>query len=117
MRICGVVLPVKKVVRFALRRIYGIGAHRAALICEEMSISDATRVKDLSDLDAIKIKDKIEEKEFLIGPDLQRSVNNDLKRLISNGCLRGRRHLAKLPVRGQRTKSNAKSARRRKGLA
>ncbi len=116
MRIYGVVLPTNKIVKFALRRIYGIGACRADFICKEMNISDSVRVKDLSDLDAIKIRDKIEENKYLIGPDLQRSVNNDIKRLINNGCLRGRRHLSKLPVRGQRTKSNAKSARRRKGL-
>ncbi|QEK38720.1 ribosomal protein uS13 [Candidatus Cytomitobacter primus] len=114
MRIYGFVLPKKKVFKYALRAIYGIGHHRAEIICKDMNIEDSVRVHDLDDSHAVQLGKTIEKYGFIIGPDLQRSINNDIKRLQTNGSLRGRRHLYGLPVRGQRTKSNAKSVRRRK---
>ncbi|USO00947.1 MAG: 30S ribosomal protein S13 [Alphaproteobacteria bacterium] len=105
------------VFRYALRRIYGIGGHRAKVICDEMNIDDSFRVKDMSDADVVKLREIIEKNGYVTGADLQRIVNNNIKRLQANGSLRGRRHLYGLPVRGQRTKSNAKSARARKRVA
>ncbi|QEK38247.1 30S ribosomal protein S13 [Candidatus Cytomitobacter indipagum] len=114
MRIYGFVLPKNKVFRYALRAIYGVGEYRARLICEDMKIEDSVRVKDLDDSHAVQLGKTIEKHGFVIGPDLQREINENIKRLQANGSLRGRRHLYGLPVNGQRTKSNAKSARRRK---
>jgi len=110
-RVFGVVLPDKMVFRYALRRIYGIGSHRAKVVCDEMKIDDSVRVKDLSDSHVVQLRSVIDSLGYVTGVDLQKIVSNNIKNLQANGSLRGRRHLYSLPVRGQRTKSNAKSAR------
>ena len=111
MRVFGVILPDKMVFRYALRRIYGIGAHRAKVICDSMEIDDSVRVKNLSDSHVVKLREVIDDFGYVTGVDLQKIVSNNIKRLQANGSLRGRRHFYSLPVRGQRTQSNAKSAR------
>lgn len=112
-RIAGVNIPTNKRVLIALQYIYGIGPQSAQQICEEASINDAVRVSDLADADVIRIREIIDAK-FLVEGDLRREVSLNIKRLMDLGCYRGLRHRRGLPVRGQRTHTNART---RKGKA
>jgi small subunit ribosomal protein S13 len=107
-RIAGVDLPNDKRVEIALTYIYGIGRTISNKILEACAISPDTRVKDLNEDEVSKIRDKIEN-NYRVEGDLRREIALNIKRLIEIGCYRGRRHRQGLPVRGQRTKTNART--------
>tara|TARA_Y100001970_G_scaffold62532_2_gene79915 strand:+ start:514 stop:894 length:381 start_codon:yes stop_codon:yes gene_type:complete len=112
-RISGVNIPTGKRVIIALTYIYGIGPKIAGDICSEASIDVTKRVNQLNDDEVNKIREIIEQKHNVEG-DLRRKVSMNIKRLTDLGCYRGLRHRKKLPVRGQRTHTNART---RKGKA
>lgn len=107
-RIAGVDLPNDKRIQIALTYIYGIGRTSADEIIANTGINPDTRVKDLSEDEVAKIRDQIEN-NYKVEGDLKREVQSNIKRLTDIGCLRGRRHRLGLPVRGQRTKTNART--------
>lgn len=107
-RIAGVDLPKDKRIEIGLTYIYGIGRVASNNILKESGVNPAIRVKDLSDSDAAKIRDIIE-KSYKVEGDLRREVSMNIKRLMDIGCYRGIRHRKGLPVRGQRTKTNART--------
>lgn len=107
-RIAGVDLPNDKRVEIALTYIFGIGKTTSTRILTDSSINPDTRVKDLSEDEIAKIREKIEN-NYNVEGDLRREISLNIKRLIDNGCYRGRRHRMGLPVRGQRTKTNART--------
>ncbi|MBZ4688534.1 MAG: small subunit ribosomal protein [Clostridia bacterium] len=111
-RIAGVDLPRDKRVEVALTYIYGIGRSRAKQIVDELGIDPQTRVKDLTEAEATKLRETID-KNYTVEGDLRREVSLNIKRLMEIGCYRGLRHRRGLPVRGQRTKTNART---RKGV-
>ena len=107
-RIAGVDLPNDKRIEIALTYIYGIGRTSADEIIADTGINPDTRVKDLTEDEVAKIRDQIEN-NYKVEGDLKREVQSNIKRLTDIGCLRGRRHRLGLPVRGQRTKTNART--------
>ena len=107
-RIAGVDLPNEKRVEIALTHIFGIGRKRAELILEATGVDPATRVKDLREEDTAKLRQEIETKYQVEGA-LHAEVQMNIKRLMDIGCYRGLRHRRNLPVRGQRTKTNART--------
>jgi small subunit ribosomal protein S13 len=107
-RISGIDLPKNKVVEIGLTSIYGIGRSSARKIMEEIGIESSKRIKDLTEEDEAKVR-AIIEKEYMVEGDLKRDVSLNIKRLMEIGCYRGIRHKRKLPVRGQRTKTNART--------
>jgi len=107
-RIAGVDLPNDKRVEIALTYIFGIGRTNATRILTDSSINPDTRVKDLSEEEIAKIREKIEN-NYNVEGDLRREISLNIKRLTEIGCYRGRRHRMGLPVRGQRTKTNART--------
>ncbi|MBQ6017263.1 MAG: 30S ribosomal protein S13 [Clostridiales bacterium] len=107
-RIAGVDLPNDKRIEIALTYIYGIGRTSASKIIVDTGINPDTRVKDLTEDEVAKIRDQIEN-NYKVEGDLKREVQSNIKRLTDIGCLRGRRHRLGLPVRGQRTKTNART--------
>ncbi len=111
-RIAGVDLPRNKRVDIGLSYIYGIGRPLASSILARTTVNPATRIKDLTDAEVAHLRDMIE-KEFRVEGDLRREVQLNIKRLIEIGCYRGLRHKRNLPVRGQRTRTNART---RKGI-
>ena len=112
-RIAGINIPTNKRVEIALTYIHGIGLSSSKKICELASIKDKTRVNNLTENELSKIRDIID-KDFLVEGDLRRKKSLDIKRYLDLGCLRGLRHRKNLPVRGQRTHTNART---RKGPA
>jgi len=112
-RISGVNIPTNKKIDVALTYIFGIGPKISGDICSEASIDISKRVNQLSDDEVNKIREIIESKHSVEG-DLRRKISIDIKRLTDLGCYRGLRHRKKLPVRGQRTHTNART---RKGKA
>ena len=112
-RIAGVNIPTQKRVLVALRYIHGIGPAKAKEICEKVGISEDRRVHDLTDAEIIQIREVID-RDYLVEGDLRREVAMNIKRLMDLGCYRGLRHRKGLPVRGQRTHTNART---RKGPA
>ena len=112
-RISGVNIPTNKRIRVALTYIFGIGPKIANDICNEASVDIKMRVSQLKDEEVNKIREIIDAKHSVEG-DLRRKVSMDIKRLTDLGCYRGLRHRKKLPVRGQRTHTNART---RKGKA
>ncbi len=112
-RIAGVDLPREKRVEIGLTYIYGIGKSKSQEIIKKTGINPDTRVRDLSDDEVAKLRDIID-KEYVVEGDVRREVSLNIKRLMEIGCYRGRRHKMGLPVRGQRTKTNART---RKGPA
>jgi small subunit ribosomal protein S13 len=112
-RVAGIDLPKHKRVDVALRYIYGIGEHLAEIVCESTNVNPATRVKDLTDSEIGRINAEIS-KTYKVEGDLRREVQGNIKRLMEIGCYRGLRHRRSLPVRGQRTKSNARTRRGRR---
>ena len=112
-RLAGVNVPSSKRLVIALTYILGIGKKYANDICSTVSIDKNKRVNDLTEDEIIKIRECID-KSYIVEGDLRRSVSNNIKRLTDLGCYRGLRHRAKLPVRGQRTHTNART---RKGKA
>ncbi|MBQ4039955.1 MAG: 30S ribosomal protein S13 [Oscillospiraceae bacterium] len=107
-RISGVDLPREKRIEVGLTYVYGIGPAIAKKICEETGINPDTRVKDLTETEEAKLRECID-KNYLVEGDLRRSVAMDIKRLTEIGCYRGYRHRKGLPVRGQRSKTNART--------
>ena len=107
-RIAGVDLPLNKRVEVGLTYIFGIGRTRASRICDQAGVSKDIRVKDLSEDDVRKIRGIITEEGKVEG-DLRKDVGLDIKRLMEINCYRGMRHRRGLPVRGQRTHTNART--------
>lgn len=107
-RISGVDLPREKRIEIGLTYIFGIGRPTALLILEKTGISPDTRVKDLTEDEAGAIR-KVVEQELVVEGDLRREVSLNIKRLMEIGCYRGIRHRRGLPVRGQKTKTNART--------
>jgi small subunit ribosomal protein S13 len=112
-RIAGVNLPTAKRVEIALTYIHGIGPAKAREITSKLSIEPARRVNQLTDSEVLKIRETIDA-DYLVEGDLRREVAMNIKRLMDLGCYRGLRHRKGLPVRGQRTHTNART---RKGPA
>lgn len=112
-RIAGVNIPTQKRVEIALTYIYGIGPCNAKKIMEEAQIESTKRVNELTDQEVLKIREIID-RGFKVEGDLRREVSMNIKRLMDLGCYRGLRHRKGLPVRGQRTHTNART---RKGKA
>ena len=106
-RIAGVNIPNHKHAVIALTAIYGIGSTRARLICEAAGVNPATKVKDLDDVAVDKLRDIVA--KFAVEGDLRREITMNIKRLMDLGCYRGVRHRRGLPVRGQRTRTNART--------
>ena len=107
-RIAGVDLPKDKRIEIGLTYVYGIGRTSAKKILDMTGINPDTRVKDLTDEEEAKIRECIDH-HFIVEVDLRRSVALDIKRLTEIGCYRGQRHRRGLPVRGQRSKTNART--------
>jgi len=112
-RIAGVNIPTQKRVEVALTYIYGIGPTKAAEICAKVGIPAQRRVSELTEQEVIRIRETID-REYQVEGDLRREVAMNIKRLLDLGCYRGLRHRKGLPVRGQRTHTNART---RKGKA
>jgi small subunit ribosomal protein S13 len=112
-RIAGVNIPTQKRVEIGLRYIHGIGPAKAKEIIEKVGISPDRRVSDLTESEIIQIREAID-RDYLVEGDLRREVSMNIKRLMDLGCYRGLRHRRGLPVRGQRTHTNART---RKGPA
>ena len=112
-RISGVNIPTNKKIYIALTYIFGIGRKRASDICIKASIDQSKRVNQLNDAEVTKVRELIES-SYSVEGDLRRGISMDIKRLTDLGCYRGLRHRKKLPVRGQRTHTNART---RKGKA
>ena len=108
-RIAGVDLPREKRVQVGLTYVYGIGQTTANKILEATGINPDTRVKDLTLEEEAKIRDYIDQANIIVEGDLRRNVALDIKRLTEIGCYRGMRHRRGLPVRGQRSKTNART--------
>ncbi|MDQ3813530.1 MAG: 30S ribosomal protein S13 [Armatimonadota bacterium] len=107
-RIAGIDLPRDKRIEAALTYIYGIGPSSARHILEVAGISPDVRVRDLSEHEVARLRE-IVERDYRVEGDLRREVNANIKRLVDIGCYRGLRHRRGLPVRGQRTKTNART--------
>ncbi|BAQ17727.1 30S ribosomal protein S13 [Methyloceanibacter caenitepidi] len=112
-RIAGVNIPTNKRVEIALTYIHGIGDAFAKEICEKVSIPSERRVNELTESEVIQIRETID-RDYVVEGDLRREVSMNIKRLMDLGCYRGLRHRRGLPVRGQRTHTNART---RKGPA
>jgi small subunit ribosomal protein S13 len=112
-RIAGVNIPAQKRVEIALRYIYGIGPQNAKIICDRVGIPSERRVNQLTDDEIFRIREVIDQ-NYKVEGDLRREVAINIKRLMDLGCYRGLRHRKSLPVRGQRTHTNART---RKGPA
>ena len=111
-RIAGVNIPDNKHIRVSLTYVYGVGNSLAASICDKLSIAQDTKVIDLSEQELESIRTELG--NYLVEGDLRRDYSLSIKRLIDLACYRGSRHRKKLPVRGQRTRCNART---RKGKA
>ena len=112
-RIAGVNIPTAKRVEIALQYIHGIGPAKAREIVEKVGIARERRVHQLSDQEVLQIRETID-RDYIVEGDLRRDVSMNIKRLMDLGCYRGLRHRRSLPVRGQRTHTNART---RKGKA
>jgi small subunit ribosomal protein S13 len=112
-RIAGVNIPTNKRVLIALTYIHGIGRVHAKEICAKVGIPENRRVSELADTEVIQIREVID-RDYVVEGDLRREVSMNIKRLMDLGCYRGLRHRRGLPVRGQRTHTNART---RKGPA
>lgn len=109
-RIAGVDIPRDKPVVIALTYIYGIGSTRSKQIIERTNIDPGRRVRDLTEEEVNRVREVID-REYTVEGDLRREVNLNIKRLMEIGCYRGLRHRRGLPVRGQRTRTNARTRR------
>jgi small subunit ribosomal protein S13 len=106
-RIAGINVPVQKHTVIALTSIYGIGLTRAQSICDNASVARDAKVRDLTDQEVEALRSEVA--KFTVEGDLRREVSMDIKRLKDLGCYRGVRHRRGLPLRGQRTKTNART--------
>ena len=112
-RIAGVNLPTNKRIVIALQYIYGIGPAKAKEILEKVSLPESRRVSQLTDQEVLSLREMVD-RDYVVEGDLRREVAMNIKRLMDLGCYRGLRHRKGLPVRGQRTHTNART---RKGPA
>ncbi len=115
-RIAGINIPKEKRFVIALTYIYGIGTTSAKKICKDLKIDLLTRTNQLDETKLAEVRSYIEKNLGILEGDLRRKVSSNIKRLIDIGCYRGIRHVKKLPVRGQRTHTNAKT-RKGRGVA
>jgi small subunit ribosomal protein S13 len=106
-RIAGINIPNHQHTAIALTAIFGIGRSRARLICDVIGIKHSAKIKDLSDAEMDKIREQVT--KFTVEGDLRRETSMNIKRLMDLGCYRGVRHKKGLPVRGQRTRTNART--------
>jgi small subunit ribosomal protein S13 len=106
-RIAGINIPVQKHAEIALTSIYGIGRTRARGICMSAGISPSVKIRDLNEEQVEKLRSEVA--KFTVEGDLRREVSMSIKRLMDMGCYRGLRHRRGLPVRGQRTRTNART--------
>lgn len=106
-RLAGINIPPNQHAEIGLTAIYGVGRPRAQKICDACNIPRAKKVKDLNDRELEKLRDALN--EYRIEGDLRREVSINIKRLMDLGCYRGFRHRRSLPVRGQRTRTNART--------
>ncbi len=106
-RIAGVNLPVQKHVWVGLQSIYGIGRTRSQKVCETAGVAPSTKIKDLTEAEVDRLRAEIA--KFVVEGDLRREVGISIKRLMDLGCYRGLRHRRGLPLRGQRTRTNART--------
>ena len=106
-RIAGVNIPNHQHAEIALTAVYGIGRSRARLICEAAGVNRTAKIKDLSDAEMDKLRELVS--RYTVEGDLRREVTMSIKRLMDLGCYRGVRHRKGLPVRGQRTRTNART--------
>jgi small subunit ribosomal protein S13 len=113
-RIAGVNIPTNKRVVIALQYIHGIGPSKAHEIMDKVGLPSERRVSQLTDQEVLQIREVIDRDKYLVEGDLRREVSMNIKRLMDLGCYRGLRHRKSLPVRGQRTHTNART---RKGPA
>lgn len=111
-RIANVPLPGKKHIMIGIQKIYGIGNTRAKLICENTGVEPSKLIDDLTEAEIKQLADEV--KKFVTEGDLRRQVALDKKRLKDIGCYRGKRHRNRLPARGQRSRTNARTAKGRK---
>lgn len=111
-RVAGVILPPKKHIRIALLSVFGIGLTRSLQICKSIGLDPSTKVSELTDQIIKSIQQAVS--DFQVEGDLRRKISMDIKRLKDIKCYRGLRHRRRLPVRGQRTKTNARTAKGRK---
>lgn len=115
-RIAGIDIPLNKRVEVGLTYIYGIGKVTAASIVEESGIDRSKKSKDLDDQEVARLRSIIEE-NYTVEGDLRKEVQSNIRRLVEIGCYRGMRHRQGLPVRGQKTKSNARTRKGPRGTA
>ena len=106
-RISGVNIPNQQHADIALTAIFGIGRSRARLICDAAGVKAAAKIKDLSDTEMDKLREQVG--KFVVEGDLRREISMNIKRLVDLGTWRGKRHRSGLPVRGQRTRTNART--------
>ena len=106
-RIAGVNIPNHKHTEIALTAIYGIGRSRAQRICDAAGVARTVKIKDLTESDMERLREQVG--KFLVEGDLRREVTMNIKRLMDLGCYRGFRHRRGLPMRGQRTRTNART--------
>ena len=106
-RIAGVNLPVQKHTVIGLQNIYGIGRSRSKKVCLDAEVAPSTKIRDLTEAEVEKIRHEIA--KYTVEGDLRREVGISIKRLIDLGCYRGLRHRRGLPMRGQRTRTNART--------
>lgn len=108
MRIAGVDLPNKERIEIALTRIFGVGRNNSRRILQEAGIDFNKKAKDVTDEEGVKLRSIID-RDYKVEGDLRREISMNIKRLQDIGCYRGLRHKSKLPARGQRTKTNART--------
>jgi small subunit ribosomal protein S13 len=106
-RIAGVNLPTQKHVSVGLQSIYGIGRTRSKLVCQSAGVKPTTKIRDLTEAEVEKLRAEVT--KFTVEGDLRREVGISIKRLMDLGCYRGLRHRRGLPLRGQRTRTNART--------
>lgn len=106
-RIAGINIPEHKHTVIALQAIYGVGATRAKEICANAGVAESTKIKELDEATVEKLREEVG--KFMVEGDLRREISMSIKRLMDLGCFRGIRHRRSLPLRGQRTKTNART--------
>lgn len=111
-RIVGINIPENKHARIALTAIYGIGSCTALKICQDLDIPPDSKIKELSEEDVDKLRAEVD--KYTVEGDLRRVVAMNIKRLMDLGCYRGLRHRRGLPLNGQRTRTNAKTSKKRR---
>jgi len=115
-RIAGVDIPRNKKIAIAISYIYGIGRSNGSVILKKANVNSDTRVRDLTEEEVNRIREVVD-REYRVEGDLRREIQLNIKRLMDIGCYRGLRHRKGMPVRGQRTRTNARTRRGRKGQA